>query len=291
MTPGSAPRDTGAPTAGPSGRPAWTPPAAIRASGLIHGAAALGAAAFPGHWPWAAAAVALNHAVLAGAGMVASSSLVGPTLWRLPPAAARRGSIALTFDDGPDPELTPRVLDALGRAGARATFFCVGERVRRHPGLARRALAEGHQLGNHTQRHAWSFPLSGPRGIGREIDAAQSTIADATGVAPEVFRAPFGVRTPWLDPMLARRALLHVSWSARAYDTVAPDPGTVLERLSARLRPGAVLLLHDGRATGGAPRMGAAGAQAALAGLLERIGHLGLRPVTLRAALDDDGRG
>ena len=268
-------------------RLAWKPPPAIYASAALHGGAELGAAAFPAQWPWAAGAVALNHAVLATAGFVASSSLVGKTIWQLPEAAARRGALALTFDDGPDPESTPRVLDALAHAGARATFFCVGERVRRHPALVRRALAEGHQIGNHSWRHAWHFPLSGPRRIAAEIDAAQSAIADATGVLPELFRAPFGVRTPFLDPVLAWRGLTHVSWSHRGYDTIGAEPGAVLRRLVAGVRAGAVLLLHDGRATGGAIRMGSAGIAAVLDGLLARVQALGLRPVTLRAALNE----
>jgi peptidoglycan/xylan/chitin deacetylase (PgdA/CDA1 family) len=270
--------------AAPPGR--WRPPAALRASAWLHAGAAAGALASPEHWPWAAAAVAANHAAIAAAGFAPRSALIGDNLSRLPPRAALAGQLALTFDDGPDPEMTPRVLDALAAARCPATFFCVGERASRHPALLRRMVAEGHAVENHSHRHASAFAWGGPRRLGDEIDAAQQAILQAAGVAPRFFRAPFGIRTALLDPVLARRGLRYASWSVRGYDTVAHDAARVLRRLRPGVVAGAVVLLHDGRATGGRPGRAASVAPALLPQLLALLAARGLVPVTLRAAVD-----
>lgn len=271
----------------PPGAPArWRMPTALRASAWLHAGAAAGALAWPEHWPWAAAAVAANHAAIAAAGFAPRSALIGDNLSRLPPRAALAGQVALTFDDGPDPEVTPRVLDTLAAARCPATFFCVGERAARHPALLRRMVAEGHAVENHSHRHATSFAWGGPRRLGAEIDAAQQAILQAAGVAPRFFRAPFGIRTALLDPVLARRGLRYASWSVRGYDAVARDAARVLRRLRPGVTAGAVVLLHDGRATGGRPGRPASVAPALLPSLLALLAERGLVPVTLRVALD-----
>ena len=91
--------------------------------------------------------------------------------------------MAITIDDGPEPEVTGRVLDVLDEHGARATFFCIGERVERHPALARSIVARGHEIGNHSYRHRMSFSLLGPRGIACEVVRAQQAIGAVTGGA------------------------------------------------------------------------------------------------------------
>jgi peptidoglycan/xylan/chitin deacetylase (PgdA/CDA1 family) len=257
----------------------WKPAPAFSLSAAVHAGAAAALVATPSSWPWAIGALAANHAVLAVAGLLPRSRLLGPNLTRLPAAAVERSEIAITFDDGPDPAVTPRVLDALDAAGAKATFFLIGERAERYPRLAREIVARGHAAENHSHRHSTSFGWYGLGRTEREIAAAQAAIEAATGVTPLFFRAPFGMRNPLLEPALCRVGLQYVSWTRRAFDTVARDPARVLGRLADALAPGAILLLHDGTGRTGL---------AALPGLLAAIAACGLRPVTLRAALRRD---
>lgn len=226
----------------------------LRASVGVHAGAFGLAAAIPAAWPWAAGAVALNQAILTGAGMWPASTLLGPNLRRLPPTG--RAEVALTFDDGPDPAVTPAVLDLLARHGARATFFCIGARARRYSALVRAIAAAGHAVENHTDRHLNRFACLGPGALRREIGAAQATLADLAGAAPEFFRAPMGLRSPLLQPVLDSLGLRLVSWTRRALDGVRGDPGRASRRLLGGLRAGDVLLLHDGdcaRAPDGRP--------------------------------------
>lgn len=228
----------------------WRPSPALALSGLLHAGALAAVVATRWTWPAALAAVAANHALLLGAGLAPRSALLGANLSRLPADRAARSEIALTFDDGPDPQVTPAVLDLLDVFGARATFFCVGQRVAMHPALARDIARRGHSVENHTHHHSRAFGFYGWSGLRREIGLAQATIADVTGTAPRFFRGPFGMRNPLLDPVLARAGLQLVSWSVRGYDTVDRDATRVLSRLRHRLIPGAILLLHDGVASG-----------------------------------------
>jgi len=246
-------------------------------------AVAAAAALLPGAAPWAAGAVVLNHLALTTAGLWPRSTLLGPNVTCLPAAAAARGEIALTLDDGPDPEVTPAVLDLLAEHGVRATFFCIAERARAQPALVRRIVAAGHSVQNHSLRHRHDFSLFGPRGFEREIGAAQDLLADLTGVRPFCFRAPAGLRNPLLDPVLHRLGLHLLSWTRRGYDTRDADPGRVLARLARGLAGGDILLLHDGHA-----RRSATGRPLvleALPMLLARCHGAGLRLVTLDQAL------
>jgi peptidoglycan/xylan/chitin deacetylase (PgdA/CDA1 family) len=262
---------------------AWRPSPFLRGSFALHAAALAGAAIGPGLWPWALGAVAANHAVACVAGLLPRSRLLGPNLTRLPPAAAGRREIAITIDDGPDPDVTPRVLAILARAGARASFFCIGERAQRHPDLVREIVAQGHAVENHSFRHQHNFGMLGPAGYLREIGAAQEALAEIAGSAPRFFRAPAGLRNPFLDYALARLALPLVSWTRRGFDTLASDADRVHARLTRGLGAGDILLLHDGHAAR-APGGGAV-VLAVLPRLLEALVPAGLQPVTLRAAL------
>jgi peptidoglycan-N-acetylglucosamine deacetylase len=196
-------------------------------------------------WPWSVAAVVINHGLVAAGGLLPRSRLLGPNWTRLPAAA---GGIALTIDDGPDPEVTPAVLELLARHGVRATFFCIGERVARYPALAQRIVREGHEIGNHTEHHRYVFSLFGPAAMRREIAQAQASISAVCQVLPRFFRAPAGLRNPFLQPCLAELDLQLASWTRRGYDTVNADAQTVLERLTRNLAAGDILLLHDGSA-------------------------------------------
>lgn len=261
----------------------WRPGALIHCSAVLHATAAAGVALRPEAWPWALGAVAANHGLLTAAGLLPRCSLLGTNWTRLPGAAAARGEIALTIDDGPDPDVTPRVLDLLDAHRARATFFVIGRLVREHPALAREIAARGHAIENHSEHHLKTFSLRGPGWIAREIRAAQDTIADICGRAPRFFRAPAGLRNPFLEPVLARLDLQLASWTRRAYDTRIGDPTVVSRRLSDGLAAGDILLLHDGNAarTGsGAPVI-----LDVLPRLLGSCAMAGLKPVTLAAAI------
>ena len=206
--------------------------------------------------------------------------MLGPNLLRLPPAAALRREVSLTLDDGPDPEVTPAVLELLDRYGARASFFCIGERVRRYPDLCRDIVARGHSIENHTQHHSHWFSFLGMRGFEREIGAGQETITSIAGQRPVFFRAPAGLRNPLLEPVLARLGLRLAAWTRRGFDTVTQDSATVAHRLLRGLAATDILLLHDGnsaRSTSGARVV-----LEVLPRVLEGMAARGLKSVTLR---------
>jgi peptidoglycan/xylan/chitin deacetylase (PgdA/CDA1 family) len=261
----------------------WQPTLLIRASLVLHGLALAAVIAEPGLWHWALGAVLGNHLLITAIGLCPRSHWLGPNWTRLPAAATARGEIALTIDDGPDPVVTPQVLDLLDRHATRATFFCIGEKAARYPDLCRDIVRRGHAIENHSQRHLHHFAFMGPRGFARELQAAQETLTAITGRQPRFFRAPAGLRNPFLDPVLTRLGLRLVSWSARGFDTWTGDAERVKSRLLHRLRAGAILLLHDGnsaRTAQGVPVI-----LEVLPVLLEAAAAAQLRAVTLRQAL------
>jgi len=254
----------------------------MRATAVVQAGGLAALAVLPELWPPIVAALVANHAVLFTASLLPRSRLIGPNLVRLPESAARRGEVAITFDDGPDPAVTPRVLDLLDARGARASFFCVGERAAAFPQLAAEIVRRGHSVENHSHRHSTSFGWYGPWRLRRELDAAQRSLHAAAGVAPRFFRAPFGTRNPLLDPALARLGLSLVSWTRRGYDTVDGDPARVLRRLVTGLAAGDVLLLHDGVAV--RKRRAEPTVLAVLPRLLDQLAARGLKAVSLRTA-------
>ena len=234
----------------------WQPTLLIRASLLLHLLALIAVIAVPTEWRWALGAVLANHALLTLLGVWPRSHWLGPNWTRLPAAATARNEIALTIDDGPDPAVTPQVLDLLDRYTVQATFFCVGEKAARYPDLCREIVRRGHTVENHSQHHSYFFALMGMSGFSRELQAAQDTLSAITGQPPLFFRAPAGIRSPLLDPVLARLGLRLVSWSARGFDTRIGDIARVNHSLLRGLRAGAILLVHDGnaaRSTAGTP--------------------------------------
>ncbi len=222
----------------------WRPSPLIAASVGLHALAAAALVAAPPRWPWAFGLVAVDHVALTVAGLVPRLALLGPNVLTLAPSPEPR--VALTFDDGPDPAVTPHVLDLLDRHHARASFFCIGERVRRHAALAREVVARGHDVENHSDHHSKAFSLYGPARQRAEIERAQATIADVVGRPPTLFRAPAGLRNAFLEPILAAMGLRLVTWTRRGFDTVSHDPLRVAARLIGGLAAGDILLLHDG---------------------------------------------
>lgn len=263
-------------------RTRWRPSALVAASFVLHAAALVVVAVHP---PWckpALAVLVLNHLLLTVCGLVPRSRWLGPNITRLPQAAERRGEVALTIDDGPDPEVTPAVLDLLERHGARATFFCIGERAARHPALCRDIVRRGHAVENHSQHHRHNFSMLGPAGLRRELQQAQHTLAGITGERPAFVRAPAGLRNPLLDPVLPGLGLRLASWTRRGFDTVTGDPDVLLARLLRNLRAGDILLLHDGNAARGPD--GQPVILAVLPRLLQAIAAAQFKTVTLKEA-------
>jgi peptidoglycan/xylan/chitin deacetylase (PgdA/CDA1 family) len=261
----------------------WRMPWLIRITFALHAAAPIALALYPERWPWVLAAVAANHALLTAVGLWPRSTWLGPNWTALPRACAARNEIALTIDDGPHPEVTPQVLDLLDRYQAKATFFCIGARAGRYPELCRRIVERGHAVENHSQHHRHHFSVMGMAALLREVGAGQDTLTAITGRPPQFFRAPAGLRNPFLDPVLSRLGLRLAAWTRRGYDTRSGVAALVARRLMKDLRGGAILLLHDGncaRTANGVPVI-----LDVLPSILEAASRAGLRFVTLPDAL------
>jgi len=276
----------------------WRPAPFVRFSLVLHIAMAAAVALAPGLWPWWLAMIVADHLVLTFAGLWPRSTLIGDNMLRLPAAAIVRNEIAITIDDGPDPLVTPQVLDLLDRYRASASFFVIGEHAARYPELTSEIVKRGHTVENHSQHHSVLFSLYGPGAFRREIEAAQSSIQgafrreieaaqssiqEATGDEPLFFRAPAGLRNLFLYPTLHRLGLRYVTWTRRGFDTRAGDMQKILGRLTRNLAPGDILLLHDGhsaRTDGDQPVI-----LEVLPSLLEHAMSSGLKPVSLRQAM------
>ncbi|WP_295582695.1 polysaccharide deacetylase family protein [uncultured Lamprocystis sp.] len=260
----------------------WRPTPLLQATFALH-AGALGLLALqPGLWPWSLGALAANHLSLTAVGLWPRSRGLGPNWVRLPPTAA--GQVAITIDDGPDPKVTPAVLDLLDHFDARANFFCIGAMAQRYPDLCREIVRRGHAVENHSQHHDHHFAILGPRRMAREIAAGQDSLAAVTGQRPCFFRPTAGLRSPFLEPILARHGLYLASWTRRGYDTRNRDADDVVRRLTHDLAAGDILLLHDGnaaRTAAGQPVI-----LVALPQVLDRAAAKGLKTVTLRSTLD-----
>jgi peptidoglycan/xylan/chitin deacetylase (PgdA/CDA1 family) len=264
-------------------------PAYVKATLAWHAGAGVAALAVPSAWPWAFGAVVANHLVLTGAGLWPRSTWLGRNLTRLPGAAAARREVAITIDDGPDPEVTPAVLDLLDVHHVHATFFAIADAAAAAPALCRELVRRGHSVQNHSDRHSNRFSLLGPAAMASEVGAAQARLADITGIEPRFFRAPAGLRNPFLAPVLDRFDLRLVSWTRRGFDTVRKDPARVLARLATGLGAGDILLVHDGHAARTAS--GRPVVLDVLPALLERCAAASLRAVTLPAALGASDEG
>ena len=179
----------------------------------------------------------------------------------------------LTLDDGPDPEDTPRILDLLDQHQARATFFLIGERAEKHPALVADIRRRGHEIGHHTHTHCYaSFWCASPTRLKRELDAALTVFA-ATRPAPTRFRAPVGIKNLFLGPALAARGLSCIGWSVRSADSFTLDSAAVVARVEPQLRPGAIILMHEGPPVRDQVRV------AAIARVLETLTANGYRAV------------
>ncbi|MES2356418.1 MAG: polysaccharide deacetylase family protein [Pseudomonadota bacterium] len=254
---------------------------AIRFSALAHVVAIVVTVFHPVFWPIAIGLVLVNHVLLFAGVLWPKGRIMGPNILRLPKSAIVRNEVALTFDDGPDPAVTPRVLDMLDHFGAKASFFCIAEKAIAHPEIVKEIVRRGHSVENHTYRHSYFFAFYVRSRLRVEIEAAQTAIADITGRLPEFLRAPAGFRGPFLQPVLAQHGIRYVTWTRRGLDGVRSDPKKVLQRLTFELSAGDVLVLHDrvNSSEESEPTV-----LAVLPSLLHQISQQGLKSVSLPKA-------
>lgn len=229
---------------------------------------------------WFALAVGLRLVLVLLGNFVPQSGIFGRVLLAGPTDKAQ---VALTFDDGPDPATTPKVLALLAQHQARATFFVIGERAARHPALIRRIVEAGHQVENHSLRHSWATAFGPSPKLYREFSQAQAAIVDAGGKTPRYFRAPIGILSPPIASAAAALGLTIVGWSAKARDGWASTTvDSAYQRLSSALAPGAILLLHDAAEVLSSEQASRGTiAPAVLERLLPTLAKRGLKAVTL----------
>lgn len=271
------------PLAPPRFAAVWLGSPVLRFSMALHLAVLLGVALRPDLIIPGVVLLLVLHALLGMLSLIPRHALFGPNLLRLPPVLGQSGVLALTFDDGPDPEVTPKVLDLLDQYDMRASFFVVGTQVEAHPALAREIVRRGHSLENHTQHHFKLFSLLGPRRLWQEIIENQLAIATHTGQRARFFRPTAGFRSPLLAPLLSHSGLQLATWTRRGFDTRERDPEHILARLCRNLSSGDILLLHDGhsaRDSAGMPVI-----LTVLPRLLASMQARGLRSVSLPQAL------
>ena len=153
--------------------------------------------------------------------------------------------VAFTFDDGPHPEHTSRVLDVLKQYDVKATFFVIGERIAGNEDILKRMQADGHQIGNHSFSHKKTFPLLGAKKMAADMQQCEQAIVQAIGCQTKWYRPPFGVTNPDVAKAVKIQGYQVAGWSIRSLDTIKSDSEKVVRRVVSRLRPGAVILLHD----------------------------------------------
>ncbi len=222
-------------------------------------------------WPLAAASMLFVAAVTAGVTRV-GSGIFGPVLVRVPGA---RGALALTFDDGPDPEVTPHIARLLEERGHRATFFVVGERAERHPDLLRELVERGHDVGVHSYDHSLASSVPSMAWLERDFERTRDAVERAIGRRPRLYRPPVGLLNPRIHRVARRGGWTIVGWSVRALDGIVTSPQAILGRVLPGLRAGEVVLLHD-HLRGGVPA-----SVEVLPAILDEVEGRGLRAVPL----------
>ena len=171
------------------------------------------------------------------------SQVFGRVYWR--GECTPSPTVALTFDDGPSGPSTAQVLDILKKHGVKATFFVIGRNLKANPELARRIVDEGHELGNHSYSHPWMFRMLFSR-IREDIELCQDEIEKVAGYRPRYFRQPIGINNPSVMKILGQMGMVMVGWQVRAYDAVPKPKEKIAGRILRGVRPGGIILLHDG---------------------------------------------
>jgi peptidoglycan-N-acetylglucosamine deacetylase len=188
--------------------------------------------------------LALSHMLVLYPTLRPNVQWLGPVITRFETA---RKELWLTIDDGPSAD-TAAVLDLFDRHEVKATFFVKGTLVEQYPDLAREIVRRGHTLANHSQTHPqaifWCLP---PGRVAAEIDGCSRALQAVTGEAPRWFRAPVGMKNFTVHPALARRGMRLIGWTARGFDAIKSDAKEIVRRILPHLRPGAIIVLHQGR--------------------------------------------
>ncbi len=208
-----------------------------------------------------------------------NSPLFGRVLSRLP---TRDRVIALTFDDGPNPDATPAILDALGERGVHGTFFILGRHAERWPELVKRVADEGHTLANHGYHHR-KLHFKSPRYVRADMELGLRSIENACGRRPRWFRAPHGFRSPWVSRIAEELGERTVGWSLGVWDSDRPGADVIADRTVKGARPGSILLLHDG--DGYDPAGDRLQTAQAVPWIVDRLGTQGFRFIGLDDAL------
>jgi peptidoglycan/xylan/chitin deacetylase (PgdA/CDA1 family) len=200
-------------------------------------------AALAGRWPWSLAIIA-GLLILIGVGVaIPAWRFFGPFICSGDPS---KKQVALTFDDGPDARSTPALLEVLRTHDIEAAFFAIGKKVEAEPQLANQILRGGHLLENHSFAHSYATNFYSTQKLTTELARTQSTIEKLTGTTPRYFRPPVGLSNPNTYRAAAALRLKVVGWNIRSLDTRSTDPEQIVRRIERRLRPGAIILLHDG---------------------------------------------
>jgi peptidoglycan/xylan/chitin deacetylase (PgdA/CDA1 family) len=169
----------------------------------------------------------------------------GPADWR---GRTDTKAVSLTFDDGPGPD-TDAILDVLAANRIRAAFFAVGQQVQRHPSIARRIVADGHEIGNHSFSHP-TFLSQSPERTREQLARTQQIIEDVTGVTPTLARPPYGVKTPAYFSAARALGLRVIQWSVAGFDWKPLTAERVASHVMRGAAPGAIVLLHDADSEG-----------------------------------------
>lgn len=168
-------------------------------------------------------------------------AFLGKVHWRGDP-----GGVALTFDDGPHPEYTPKVLETLDRLGAKASFFVIGRYLEKYGNLVAAASRAGHLVANHSFHHFRAMSFFSTRQIRQEIIRCQEELEKWVGYQPSFYRQPTGFRNPKIFGILREMRMSLVGWQTHAFDTVAKNPEGIAQRILNTFQPGGIILLHDG---------------------------------------------
>ncbi len=200
--------------------------------------------AFPPWWLAAILVMALSHALLLWPTLRPNSQWLGPVITSFVPEGR---DVWLTIDDGPTDD-TEAMLDALRQRGVSATFFVKGILAAQRPDLVRLMIARGHAVENHSQTHPsgafWCLP---PASIGAQIDGCSAALKTISGQQPRLFRAPVGMKNPFVHPALVRRGMTLVGWSVRGFDSFGDDVERVVQRIVPRIEAGSIIVMHQGR--------------------------------------------
>lgn len=159
--------------------------------------------------------------------------------------ASSTHEIALTFDDGPDENSTAQILSLLKEYNVKATFFCIGKQIAKHPELLRSIDKAGHEIGNHSYSHANGFGFFSSRKVKDELINTNELINRVQENRKITFRPPFGVTNPAIRKAVKHLEMDVVGWSLRSYDTLQRPPEKIFKRITKRLKPGDIVLLHD----------------------------------------------